>query len=137
MALDLMLLIIFVVKGYWQITVEAKYIVNITKAKKNIFLSLHYNGANRFLLRKVFVKIHQFKAKDSEIKPFPLCLENIPKNFTVIKMKITGLKGSMYNFPVSYEAIDVSDIVNIHTYLIKNTVVLYKCLNSSSKHLLF
>lgn len=70
------------------------------------------------------------------MKPSPMCLGNVPKNVTFIKMKITGLKGSMYNFSVSYEAIDVCDIVNIHTYLIKNPV-LYKCLDSSSKHLLF
>ena len=30
-------------------------------------------------------KIHQFK--DSEIKPYPLCLGNIPKGFTADKMK--------------------------------------------------
>ena len=37
----------------------------------------------------------QFKAKDSEIKPYPLCVKDIAKDFTVDKMKRTGL-GDMY-----------------------------------------
>ena len=36
-------------------------------------LSLHYNGSNSFLFVNA-TKIYQFKAKDSEIKPYPLCL---------------------------------------------------------------
>ena len=38
------------------------------------------------------VEMHQFKAKDSDIKPYPLCLDNISKGFTVSSMKIAGLK---------------------------------------------
>ena len=37
-------------------------------------------------------KIYQLKANDSEIKPYPLCLGNISKDFTVDKMYKTGLK---------------------------------------------
>ena len=32
-------------------------------------------------------KIYQFKAKDSEIKTYPLCLNNISKDFTIDNMK--------------------------------------------------
>ena len=32
-------------------------------------------------------KIYQFKAKDSEIKPYPLCLGNISKGFTASNME--------------------------------------------------
>ena len=53
------------------ITVDAKYSVNITKFRKKICLSLHYSEANNFLYTNC-VKIYQFKAKDSEIKPYPL-----------------------------------------------------------------
>ena len=35
------------------------------------------------------VKIHQFKGKDQETKPHPLCLSNISKNFTIDDMKKT------------------------------------------------
>ena len=38
-------------------------------------------------------KIYQFKAKDTEIKPYMLCLGNILKDFTNNNMKKTGLKG--------------------------------------------
>ena len=37
--------------------------------------------------------MYQFKAKDSEIKPYPLFLRNISKHFTIDNMKKTGLKG--------------------------------------------
>ena len=33
------------------------------------------------------MKIYQFKVKDSEIKPYPLCLGNISKDFTIDNMK--------------------------------------------------
>ena len=49
-------------------------------------LSLHYNGSNSFLFVNV-VKKYQFKVKDSEIKPYSLCLGNISKDFTLGNMK--------------------------------------------------
>ena len=36
-------------------------------------------------------KIYQFKAKDSEIKKYPLCLGNISKDFTANNIKYPGL----------------------------------------------
>ena len=36
-------------------------------------------------------KINQFKAKDSEIKRYPLCLGNISKGVSVDNMKKAGL----------------------------------------------
>ena len=45
-------------------------------------LSLHYNGGNSFLFVNA-VKMYQFKEKDSEIKPYPLCLGNTSKDFTL------------------------------------------------------
>ena len=58
-------------------------------------LSLHYNGSNSFLFVNV-VKKYQFKVKDSEIKPYSLCLGNISKDFTLGNMKKKkGLKGTV------------------------------------------
>ena len=37
-------------------------------------------------------KIYKFKAKDSEIRHYTLCLNNISKDFTVNNTKKTGLK---------------------------------------------
>ena len=47
------------------ITAEAKYSVNIIESRKKSCTSLHYNAAKKFLYDNG-VKIHQFKAKDSE-----------------------------------------------------------------------
>ena len=49
------------------------YSPDFTVDSKTFCLSLHYNGDNSYL----FVngkEIHIFKAKDSEIVPYPLCL---------------------------------------------------------------
>ena len=61
-------------------TTEAEYSVNITKSEKKIYLSLRYNEVNSFLFSND-VKVYQFKAKDSEIKPYQLCWRNILKDF--------------------------------------------------------
>ena len=50
--------------------------------------------------------------------------------------KKTELMGYVHDFSVPYQAIDISDIVNIHVYLIKNTI-LHKCLDPLSYFLLF
>ena len=62
------------------------------------------------------MKIYQFKAKDFEIKPYPLCRKNISKGFTVDNMKKTRLKGFVYNFSVDYNTIDAGDIADTHKY---------------------
>ena len=35
-------------------------------------------------------------------------------------MKKTGLNGCVYDFCTDYRAFDISDIINIHKYLMKN-----------------
>ena len=80
-------------------------------------------GANIFLLVNG-TEIIKFKAKDSEVNPYELCLGNISKDWSVDNMKKTGLKGFVYDFRVEYDAIAVSDVLDIHKYLIeKNGIV--------------
>ena len=58
------------------------YLTNFTIANKKICLSLHCNGDSSYL----FVndkEIINFKAKDSDIIPYPLCLGNISKDYTI------------------------------------------------------
>ena len=79
---------------------------------------MHYNGANSYLFVNG-TEIVKFKAKDSEIKAYSLCLGNISKDFSVDNMKKTGLNGYVYDFSVDYDAIAVADILDIHKYLMK------------------
>ena len=65
------------------------------------------------------VKIYQFKVKDSEIRLYPLFLDKISKDFTINNIMKTGLNGYVYDFPVDYNTIDVSDIVEVHKYILK------------------
>ena len=69
-------------------------------------LSLHWNGSNSLLLVNA-TNIYQFKRKDSEINPYILCLGDISKYFKV--------------FSADYNAIDISDILDIQRYLTKQT----------------
>ena len=62
------------------ITIEAKYSVLIIKLRKKIYFYKAMRCMND-------VKIYQFQAKDSEIKPYILCLENISKVLIVGSMK--------------------------------------------------
>ena len=55
------------------------YLINFTEHNKKFCLSLHYNGANSYLLVNG-KEIRKFKAKDSEIVTSPLCLGNISKD---------------------------------------------------------
>ena len=53
-------------------------------------------------------KIYQFKAKDFEIRKYPLCLGNISVDFSAKNMKKIGLKGCVYDFSVDYKTFDTS-----------------------------
>ena len=64
-------------------------------------------------------EIIKFKAKDSGITSYPLCLGKITKHWSVDNTKKTGLKGCVYDFSVDYDAIAVSDILDIHKYLME------------------
>ena len=105
------------------LTAEKLYSVNFTKENTKFCLNLHYNGANSYL----FVngrEIIKFKAKDSEITPYELCLGKISKDWSIDNMKKTKLKGYVYDFSVGYDALAFSDIKDIHKYLMeKNEIV--------------
>ena len=99
------------------------YSINFTLTKKKFCLSLDYNGANSYLFVNG-TEIYKFKAEESETVASPLCSGNISKDWSADNMKRTGLSGYVYDFSVDYDAIDVSDIKNIHKYLMeKNDIV--------------
>ena len=105
------------------LTAEKMYSIDFTITKKKFCLSLHYNGANSYLVVNG-TEIYKFKTKDSEIVASPLCFGNISKDWSIDNMKRTGFTGYVYDFSVDYEATDVDDIIDIHKYLMKknNTV---------------
>ena len=101
------------------------YSINFSKENTKFSLSLHYNGADSYL----FVhgtEIIKFKAKDSEITQYELCLGNISKDCSIDNMKKTSLQGCIYDFSVDYDAVSVSDILDIHKYLMEKNKIIVK-----------
>ena len=84
---------------------------------------MHYDRAKSHL----FVSgtdIIKFKVKDSEILAYSLSLGNISKDWSQDNMKKTGFNGYIYDFSTDYNAIAVSDILDIHKYLIEKNGIL-------------
>ena len=73
------------------LTAEAKYPINFTKPGKSFLLSLHYNRSKKFLFFNA-TKVYQFKAKNSEIRDYALCLGNVSKDLIINNMKKAGIK---------------------------------------------
>ena len=128
--------ILFLDKGQTQgldnttLSAEAQNSINFTRSNIKFCLSLHYNGSNSFLFANA-TKIYQFKAKDSEIKVYPLCLGNISgdstnnmkktkQSKTTTTTKKTGLNECVCDVAAAdYRAFDNSNIINIYKYLMK------------------
>ena len=100
------------------LSAEKMYSINFTKKITKFCPSLHYNGANSYLFVNG-TEIYKFKAKDSEILSYSLCLGNISKDWLHDNMKKTGFSGYIYDFITDYNAIAVSDILDIHKYLME------------------
>ena len=81
-------------------------------------MSLHYNKENNYLFVNG-TKIIKFKSNDPEILPYPLCLGNISRDWSVDNIDKTGLNGYVYDFVVDYDPVAVDDILDIHKYLMK------------------
>ena len=58
------------------LTAEEKYAIHFTQLRKRFVLRLHYNTSNSLLFFYA-TEIYDFKAKDSDIKKYTLCLGNI------------------------------------------------------------
>ena len=94
------------------------YSINFTEDNKKFCLSLHYNGANSYLVVNG-IEIYTFNTKDSEIVATRLYLGNILKDWAVDNMKKTGLNGYVYDFSADYNVVTADDILDIHNYLMK------------------
>ena len=91
------------------LSAEKLYSINFTKKNTKFCLSLHYNGENSYLFINC-TEIIKFKAKDSEIFAYSLCLGNISKDWSQDDMKKTGFNEYICDFSSDYNAITVSDI---------------------------
>ena len=86
-------------------------------------MSLHYNLDNSYL----FVdgkEIYKIKANNGSVNfPTQFYLGNISSGFVAVESRGLSLKGNVYYFLVDYNAIDKSDILNIHKHLMfKNNI---------------
>ena len=97
--------------GEHSLSAENTSSINFTKVNTKFCLSLHYNGSNSYLFVNG-TEIQKFTAKDSEIVPSNLCLENVSQDFSASDMKKTGFNGYIYS-------IDADDIKDIQKYLMK------------------
>ena len=97
---------------------EKMYSPNFTVDNKIFCLSLHYNGDNSYL----FVngkEVTKFKAKNSELIKYSMCLGGLSKDYNKNSRKDTGLYGNIYDFSVDYSSITNDEILDIHKYLMK------------------
>ena len=53
------------------------------------------------------------------IVPNNFCFGNVSKDVSTSNMKKNGFNGCIYDFSVDYSSIGVSDIQDIHKYLMK------------------
>ena len=105
------------------LSAEKMYSINFTEKNKKLCLSLHYNNTNSYLFVNG-TKIITFKSKNTEIHPYPLCLGNISKDWSVDNMKKTEFNNYVYDFSVEDDAITVDDILGIHKYLMKKNNII-------------
>ena len=100
------------------LSAEKMYSINFTKKMQNFILSLHHNWANNYLFVNG-TEIIKFKAKDLEILGYSLCFGKISKERWQDNMRKIGFNDYIYDFSTDYNAIVVSDILDIHKYLMK------------------
>ena len=94
------------------------YSPNFTVDNTMFCLSLHYNGDNSYL----FINGEQvinFKAKNSELIKYRMCLGSLSKDYMKNSRKDTGLYGNVCDFSVDYSAITNDEILDIHKYLLE------------------
>ena len=99
------------------------YSPNFTVDNKIACLSLHYNGGNSYL----FVngkEVTKFKANNSELIKYRMCLGDLSKDYDRDSHKNTGLYGNFYDFSVDYSAISNDKILDIHACFMKKNGII-------------
>ena len=96
---------------------ESVFKKNFTKNNIKFVLSLHYNSDKSYLIVNG-EEIYNFKALKN-LKAGTLALGILHKNYPDEEVKDVSLYGNVYEFSVDYRALEVEEIKNIHTYLMK------------------
>ena len=97
---------------------EKMYLPNFTLDNKTFCLSLHYNDDNLFVNSK---EVTKFKAKNSELIKYHMCLEGLLKDYYTNSRKGTELYGNIYDFSVDYSAVTNDEMLDIRKYLMKKS----------------
>ena len=102
---------------------EKNFSVTFSKAKTKICLSLHYNRDSSYLFVNAN-KNFKFKGDNGNVNlPAQFWLGSICNRFYATEFREVALGGNVSVFSVDYNAVDNSDILNIHKYLMfKNNI---------------
>ena len=103
------------------LSAEEMYSINFTEKNKKFYLSLHYNKEVSCLFVNG-TEITKFKSNDPGILPYPLCLGNISRDWSVNSLKKIGWNGYVYDFSLGYDAIAVDKFLYIHKNLMKKMI---------------
>ena len=99
------------------------YSLNFAVDNKTFCLSLHYDGDNSYLFDNG-KEVTKFKAKNSELIKYRMCLGGLSKDYDINSRKNTGLYGNVYDFSVDYSAISNDKLHDIHAYLIRKNGII-------------
>ena len=67
-------------------------------------------------------KKYKLKANNKNLNfPSQFCLRSISEGFCTVESKEVSFNGNVYDFSVDYDAIDKSEILDIHQYLVFNS----------------
>ena len=93
---------------------EKKFNINFSKVKAKFCLSFHYDSDIGYLFVNV-KEIYKSKASNKNVNfPSRFCLGSVFNKFNHVDSEQISLKGNVYDFSTDYDAIDKSDILNIH-----------------------
>ena len=93
-------------------------------------MGLHYNTDNSCFL----VNGEQISKNDNKKVKFPSqsCLGSISNGFTANESREVSLNGNAYDFPIDYNHVDKSDMLNMHKHLMIKQVFIVLLSFSSS-----
>ena len=93
---------------------ERKFSINFTKTNTKLCLSLHYNGDNSYLFVNGKYSF-MFKANNGSVNSSTrFFLESISDGFGTTEFREVSLWGNVYDFLVHSNAVDKSDILDVH-----------------------